>query len=142
MPRSRLLTAALVLPGLAILLLLVPFVTNDPVAGFTFSNSPFTDEAWWLANARNVALLGRWSTDDWNLHLVSPVYSGLQAAALALAAVGIVPARLVVIGAVSLGSLALALGLRRTLGNAAAVIGAAAFALSPLVLYYGRLAYL
>src|SRR5688572_28699886 len=142
MPRRRLLAAALFLPALAVLVVLVPFVAADPAAGFTFSNSPFTDEAWWLANARNLVLLGRWSTDDWNLHLVSPVYSGLQAATLALAGVGLVPARLVVIGCVGLTCVALAIGLRGPLGRGPAFAAAAAYGFSPLVLFYGRLAYL
>lgn len=142
MPRRRLLTAAPFLPALAVVVLLVPFVAADPVAGFTFSNSPFTDEAWWLANARNLVLLGQWSTDDWNLHLVSPVYSGLQAAALALAGVSLVSARLVVIGSVGLTCLALAIGLRGPFGRGPALAAAAAYGFSPLVLYYGRLAYL
>ena len=130
------------MPAMAVLVLLVPFVAADPTAGFTFSNSPFTDEAWWLANARNLVLLGRWSTDDWNLHLVSPVYSGLQAAALSLAGVSLVPARLVVIGSVGLTCVLLAIGLRGPLGRWPAFAAAAAYGFSPLVLYYGRLAYL
>jgi 4-amino-4-deoxy-L-arabinose transferase-like glycosyltransferase len=142
MPQRWLRRAATFLPAAAVLAVLSPFVDMDPADGFTFSNSPFTDEAWWLANARNFALFGEWSTDDWNLHLVSPVYSALQAAALSATGVDMMAARLVVIGAVALTCLILVLGLRRPFGTGPAVAGAAAYGFSILVLYYGRLAYL
>jgi 4-amino-4-deoxy-L-arabinose transferase-like glycosyltransferase len=142
MPQRWLRRAAIFLPAAAVLAVLAPFVDADPADGFTFSNSPFTDEAWWLANARNFALFGEWSTDDWNLHLVSPVYSVLQAAALSATGVDMMAARLVVIGAVALTCLILALGLRRPFGVGPAVAAAAGYGFSALVLYYGRLAYL
>jgi 4-amino-4-deoxy-L-arabinose transferase-like glycosyltransferase len=142
MPQRWLRRAAIFLPAAAVLAVLAPFVDVDPADGFTFSNSPFTDEAWWLANARNFALFGEWSTDDWNLHLVSPVYSVLQAAALSASGVDMMAARLLVIGAVALTCLILALGLRRPFGAGPAVAGAAGYGFSILVLYYGRLAYL
>jgi 4-amino-4-deoxy-L-arabinose transferase-like glycosyltransferase len=140
-PDRFLVFGASLLPAAAILGVLVPFMAVDPADGFTFSNSPFTDEGWWLANARNFAHFGTWSTDDWNLHLVSPVYSALQAATFSVAGVDIIHARLVVIAAVALTCVALAFGLRRTFGTTRSVVAALGFGFSPLVLYYGRLAY-
>jgi 4-amino-4-deoxy-L-arabinose transferase-like glycosyltransferase len=142
MPHGWLGRAAALLPAAAVVAVLAPFANVDPADGFTFSNSPFTDEAWWLANARNFAHFGQWSTDEWNLHLVSPVYSALQATALITSGVDMVAARLVVILAVGLTCTVLALGLRDTFGTTPAWIAAAAYGFSALVLYYGRLAYL
>jgi hypothetical protein len=110
--------------------------------GVTVSNSPFTDEAWNLMNARNLVVLGRWSTDDWNRQLITPLFSAIHAVVLAAAGPGIIQARLVEIGATALTALALALGLSASLGRTAALIGAIAFSTSALVLYYGRLVYL
>lgn len=141
MPRGRLAPVVQILPAAAVCALLAFFVDIDPSTGFTFSNSPFTDEAWWLANARNYALFGQWSTDDWNLHLVSPVYSAMQAAVLLAAGVDMMPARLAVIASVGLTCVALAFGLRRVLGDLPAFIAALAYGFSPLTLFYGRLAY-
>ncbi|CAN5117902.1 hypothetical protein BH24CHL7_BH24CHL7_11740 [soil metagenome] len=141
MPKRWFRLAALFLPAAVVVVLLAPFADVDPVDGFTFSNSPFTDEAWWLANARNFAHFGYWSTDDWNLHLVSPVYSVLQAAALAIGDVDMLSARLMVVGTVSVTCLVLAFGLRGPFGARPAILAATAYGSSVLVLYYGRLAY-
>jgi 4-amino-4-deoxy-L-arabinose transferase-like glycosyltransferase len=141
MPQRWLTRAAMFLPAAAVVGILGTFADVDPWDGFTFSNSPFTDEAWWLANARNFAVFGHWSTDDWNLHLVSPVYSTVQAVALMVAGVDLIAARLVVVAAVALTCIALAVCLRRPFGNGPAIVAAAAYGFSLLILYYGRLAY-
>ncbi len=129
------------LPPAAFLALVLPFLDVDPARGVTFSNSPFTDEAYYAINARNLVLLGRLSTDDWNLHLLTLPYTALQSAAFGLLGVGILQARLVAVLLTAGTSLLVAAGLRRSLGAGPAVVGAFAFAGSALVLYYGRLAY-
>lgn len=118
------------------------FVAVDPPIGVASGTSPFTDEAWNVVNARNFVLFGRFSTDDWNLHLVNTLFSGLQAIDFSLLGVGIVQARLVDILATSLTVLALGLGLRPIVGRGPALLAAAGFGCSALVLYYGRLAFL
>ena len=127
--------------ALALLALLVASVGADPAAGVTASASPWTDEGWNVVNARNLVLLGHWSTDEWNLYLLNLPYSLLQAAWFAIAGVGIVQARLVDVGTTVLAVLAMGVGLRRPLGWGAPV-AALALGASALVLYYGRLAYL
>lgn len=122
--------------------LLAAFVLADPASGITSSNGPRTDEAWDMINARNLVLLGRWSTDDWNLHLVNVPYSAIVAAVFSLAGVGMAQARLVSIAATALTVAALGVGLRRSLGSKPALLAAVAFAGSTLVLFYGRLAFL
>jgi 4-amino-4-deoxy-L-arabinose transferase-like glycosyltransferase len=139
---GRFLDGLLVAAPLVVLALLGAFVLRDPAAHVTASSAPYTDEAWDLINARNFVLLGRFSTDDWNLHLVNLPYSAVQALVFTVAGVGMAQGRAVSIAAVALTMAALGWGLRRPLGGQAAVLAALAYGTSALVLYYGRLAFL
>ncbi len=139
---DRVLDVLLLLAPVLVFALLALFVLVDPPAGVTTSNGTATDEAWDVINARNLVLLGRLSTDDWNLHLVNAPFSAIQAAVFSIAGVGIGPARLVSIAAVALTMAVLGWGLRRTLGAGPALIAALAYGTSALVLFYGRLAFL
>ena len=139
--RAKRLPWAAIAVGGCLFLLLAAFVTADPANGATFSSSPFSDEGFNTVNARNFVQLGRWSTDEWNLYLVNLPYSLLSVVAMKLLGTGIVAIRLVSIACVSATALALAWGLRRSLGTAWAAFAGLAFAGSGLVLYYGRLAY-
>jgi 4-amino-4-deoxy-L-arabinose transferase-like glycosyltransferase len=138
----RLVDALLLLAPLALFGLLAVFVLADPAAGMTASNAPATDEAWDIVNARNFVLMGRFSTDDWNLHLVNVPYSLLLAAVFSVAGVGMAQARFMSIVAVALTMAALGWGLRRPLGSSAALLASVAYGTSTLILYYGRLAFL
>ncbi len=123
-------------------LLLLGFVRVDPPTGVTASASPFTDEAWHVVNARNLVLLGRWSTDDYNLQLITAPFSLAVAAAFGVLGIGIVQARIVAILATGLTVAVIAIGLRTIVGRGPALVAALAFGTSTLVLYYGRLAFL
>lgn len=129
------------LPAAVVLGLLLPVASLDPARGVTASASPFTDEAWYALNARNLIVLGGWGADDWRLHLVTLPYALLQAASFALLGVGIVQARVPVIIITAVTAAMLGAGLQRTLGAAAGLVAAVGFATSTLILYYGRLAY-
>jgi len=133
--------ADILLPAALLLALLVTQLPADPAAGVTFSNSPFTDEAWNVMGARNFILLGTWSAGDWALHLVQLPFNALQAVGFALLGVGIVQARLVAalctVAAVALTTVIV----RRRLGAAAGLVAGLGLAGTGLVLYYGRLAY-
>jgi len=87
-------------------------------------------------------VLGHWSIDDWNLHLVSVPYSLIHAAVFVLVGPGIIQARLVEIVVTALTTALVVLGLSRAVGPGPATIGGLAFGTSALVLYYGRLALL
>ncbi len=128
--------------ALTFLVLLVTAVAVDPARGVTASTSPYTDEGWNVANARNLVLFGAWATDDWRMYMLNFPFSALEAAWLAIAGVGIVQARLLVIACVAVALATLGVGLRRQLGAAGASLAAAALGGSALLLYYGRLAYL
>ena len=145
-PRGWAVPAADVAPGvvaaLSIGLLLLLFVRVDPPAGVTASASPFTDEAWHVVNARNLALFGQWSTDDYNLHLVTAPFSVAVAAAFSVLGVGIAQARVIAVLATGLTVGLLAVGLRTIIGRGPALVAGLAFGTSSLVLYYGRLAFL
>jgi len=141
--RTKWLTTAVTLAPAA--LLAATFALSlpaDPVSGVTASVSPFGDEGGNVLNARNFVLLGSWSTDDWNLYLVNFPFSAATALAFWVGGVGIIQARIVTSIATVLMIAALGLGLRRHLGPQPAVVAATALAATPLLLFYGRLAYL
>lgn len=140
--QRRLLDGLLLLAPLVVFGLLAVFVLRDPAGRVTASNAPYSDEAWDLINPRNFVLFGTFSTDDWNLHLVNVPYSIIQAAVFTVAGVGMAQGRLLSIVAVALTMAALGWGLRRPLGQGAAILAALAYGTSTLVLYYGRLAFL
>lgn len=142
MSARRLGDALLLAAPLIVFALLAAFVLADPAAHITASNGPNTDEAWDVINARNFVLLGRWSTDDWNLHLVNVPYSAVQAIVFSVAGVGMAQARFLSIAAVALTMTALGFGLRKPLGTGPALLASLAYGTSTLVLFYGRLAFL
>lgn len=127
---------------MSIALVLLVFVRVDPPTGVTASASPFTDEAWHVVNARNFVLFGRWSTDDYNLHLITAPFSIAVAAAFTTLGLGIAQARVVAILATGATVGLLAVGLRSTVGRWPALAAGVAYGTSALVLYYGRLAFL
>jgi hypothetical protein len=126
--------AALV--GIGLFLLLVAFIAADPAANATRSVSPFTDEGGNVVNARNFVVLGTWSTDEWNRHLVSLPFSLLEAATFQLIGVGIVQARLAMILCVSLTAAALVWFMRGAVGRVSATFAGLAFGFSGLILFY------
>ena len=130
------------LPVAIVLILLVPVVDVDPVSGVTISNSPFTDEAWSVLNARNWALFGTPATDEWTLWVMTVPFTVLDALVFRLFGVGIVQARLVDIVCVAATSGLLAGGLARPFGRPAAIVAAIGYGTSALVLFYGRMAFL
>lgn len=129
------------LPAGLLLVLLLAQLPADPAAGVTFSNSPFTDEAWNVMGARNWVLLGDWSAGDWALHLVQLPFNVLEAAGFALLGVGIVQARLVAAFCTVTAVALVTVIVRRRLGTAAGLIAGLGLGGTGLVLYYGRLAY-
>jgi len=129
------------LPAAVVLGLLLPVVSLDPARGVTASDSPFTDEAWYVLNARNLVLLGGWGEDDWRLHLITLPYALVQVASFAMSGVGIVQARVPVIVITAVTAALLGAGLQRILGGVAGLVAGTGFATSTLILYYGRLAY-
>ena len=90
-------SAALVAAGIAVVVavLLGIQLSADPIDGFTFSNSPFTDEGWSVLGARNQALLDTWSTDEWQLFWAQLPFNVAVLAAFEALGVGIVQARMV-----------------------------------------------
>jgi len=139
---ARVLDGLLFVAPLTVFAILATFVLVDPTSGVTASHGPFTDEAWNVVNARNFVLLGRFATDDWNLHLVNLPFSLVEAAVFSVAGVGMAQARLVSIAAVAMSMAALGFGLRGWFGRGAALLASVGLGTSALVLYYGRLAFL
>lgn len=117
-------------------------LSADPIDGFTFSNSPFTDEGWSVLGARNQSLLGTWSTDEWRLFWAQLPFNLAVLGAFEALGVGIVQARMVSLlcSVTAVGLLTYMLA-RRT-GIVPGVVAGLALTTSTLFLYYGRLALL
>jgi 4-amino-4-deoxy-L-arabinose transferase-like glycosyltransferase len=130
------------LPPVVLLMMLLALLPSDPAHGMTFSSSPYTDEAWNVVNARNLVLLGTWSTDEWNLHLLTLPFSLSAAAIFQIFGVGILQVRAMAIVCSLLALAFLVLTVRGQFGRAAAFVAGAGIGGSALLLYYGRLVYL
>lgn len=126
---------------LAILLLGVQ-LPADPIRGVTFSDAPFTDEGWSVLGARNVALLGTWATDEWQLFWAQLPFNLVTWLVFEVAGVGIVQARVVSLACSAAAAGILAGLLVRRIGLAAGLFGGIGLATATLFLYYGRLALL
>ena len=128
--------------GVVALLLLSPFIGVDPARGVTISNAPFSDEAWNLVGARNIALFGHPSSGEWRTWILTLPFTALQAAAFELLGVSLEVARLLIILVVAATGALITSALRPIAGGGAAWFGGLAYVTSALVLYYGRLAFL
>src|SRR6185295_7024280 len=72
------------------------FPTADPPWRFlTTVGIVWHDEGAWVHNARNKALFGHWSEDQWNPMYIAPVFTGLEYVSFAVFGVGVWQARLV-----------------------------------------------
>src|SRR5690242_11233450 len=80
------------------------------------------DEGAWVHNARNRALFGAWSLDNWNPAYIAPVFTALEYVSFKMFGVGVRQARLVpeVCGLLSVWLLAL--GVARIAGRRAGLI--------------------
>ncbi|MDQ2673877.1 MAG: glycosyltransferase family 39 protein [Chloroflexota bacterium] len=125
--------------GLVLLLVLLP---TEPAAGVTFSESPWTDEAWTVLGARNMALLGTWATDDLRAYLLQLPFHLAQLGIFELFGVGIIQARVLSVVLSVSTVLLTAMLVTRHFGRTAGVISGIGVATSALFVYYGRLAYL
>jgi 4-amino-4-deoxy-L-arabinose transferase-like glycosyltransferase len=98
------------------------------------------DEGAWVHNARNKALFGAWSLDEWNPMYIAPVFTGLEYAAFEIAGVGVRQARLVseLTGFASV--LLLALGIGRLGGRQSALAAGLLLATNYVYVMYDRAA--
>ena len=130
------------LSGLVALILLGVQLPADPAVGVTASDSPFTDEGWYVLGARNLALLGRLATDDWQLAWATLPFTLVAAAAFEILDVGIVQARIVSVICTVAAICVVTVVVARRLGSVAGIVAGIAMASSSLTLFYGRLAIL
>jgi len=98
------------------------------------------DEGAWVHNARNRALFGAWTLDQWNPMYVTPVLTGLEYVSFRLLGTGLRQARLVpeLLGVLSVWLIGL--GVARIANRLAGVIAAALLATSFLFVMYNRAA--
>ena len=130
------------LGGMVTLILLGIQLSADPAVGVTASDSPFTDEGWYVLGARNLVLLGRLATDDWQLAWATLPFTLVVTAAFEILDVGIVQARIVSVLCSVAAVVLVATMVTRRLGAVAGVVAGMAMASSSLMLFYGRLAIL
>jgi 4-amino-4-deoxy-L-arabinose transferase-like glycosyltransferase len=98
------------------------------------------DEGAWVHNARNKALFGSWSLDQWNPMFISPVFTALEYGSFALFGTGVRQARLVPEGLGCLSVLLLGLGIARVAGRRAGLIAAALLATNYVYVMWNRAA--
>jgi 4-amino-4-deoxy-L-arabinose transferase-like glycosyltransferase len=98
------------------------------------------DEGAWVHNARNKALFGAWSLDNWNPVYIAPVFTALEYASFKVFGVGVRQARLVpeVCGLLSVWLLAL--GVARIAGRRAALIAGMLIATNYIYVMWNRAA--
>jgi 4-amino-4-deoxy-L-arabinose transferase-like glycosyltransferase len=98
------------------------------------------DEGAWVHNARNKALLGRWSDDKWNPMYIAPVFTGLEYVSFKAFGVGVRQARLMpeVLGLLSV--LLLGLGVSRVAGRRAGLFAAALLGTNYVYVMWNRTA--
>jgi len=92
----------------------------DPSVGIVWH-----DEGPWVHNARNEALFGQWSLDQWNPVYIAPVFTALEYVAFREFGVGVRQARIVPELCGLLSVWLLALGIARIAGRRAGLIAAA-----------------
>ena len=83
------------------------------------------DEGAWVHNARNKAMFGAWSLDQWNPMYIAPVFTGLEYLSFRALGVGVRQARAVPELCGLLAVWLLALGVARLAGRRAGLIAAA-----------------
>jgi 4-amino-4-deoxy-L-arabinose transferase-like glycosyltransferase len=98
------------------------------------------DEGPWVHNARNMALFGAWSQDNWNPMYIAPVFTGLEFLSFKAFGVGVRQARVVpaVLGLASVWLLAL--GVRRIGGHYAGLIAGLLLASNYVYVMWNRAA--
>jgi len=139
--RGRFLDVAVVLvPVLVAVAALAPFVALDPIRGVTFSNGPFTDEAWYVANARNWAVFGSFATDEWSLYLGSLPFAIVEGLVFRVFGVGLIQARLVDVACVAATAGLIGGALRPLFGRGSAMLAGTGYATCALILFHGRTA--
>ena len=138
-PASRRFVAWMLAIAAIALALRVVFPTADPPWESTVG-IVWHDEGAWVHNARNKALFGGWTQDNWNPMYIAPVFSALEYASFASFGVGVWQARLVseVTGFASV--LLLAFGVRRIAGPDAAIAAAALLATNYVYVMWNRAA--
>ena len=98
------------------------------------------DEGAWVHNARNKAMFGAWSLDQWNPMYIAPVFTGLEYVSFRALGVGVRQARIVpeICGLAAVWLLAL--GVCRVGGRRAGLIAAALLATNYFYVMWDRTA--
>ncbi len=137
---GRLRIALLAAAAIAAVALRVVWPTSDAYPRLSWSSALLTDEGFYIHNARNVVLFGRFSTDQFNNALIMPLLHVVQLGVFWAFGVGTIQARSITI---VLGLLMLPPfydAVHRALGERPAVVATLFLALGHVSLLYSRLA--
>ena len=129
----------MVVVAVAAFVLRALFPTADPPWQSTVG-IVWHDEGAWVHNARNRALFGAWTQDNWNPMYIAPVFSALEFASFATFGVGVWQARLVSEATGFISVLLLAFAVRRIAGRDAGVIAGVLLATDYVYVMWNRTA--
>ena len=112
---------------------------TDAYPGLSWDTGLFTDEGFYLHNARNVILFGQWRTDEFNNVFLMPLFHGVQLAWFRAFGVGSIQTRML---SITLGLLTLPLyfdAVRRLFGSRVGGLATLFLALDHTNLLYSRM---
>ena len=114
------------------------FLSADPPEDLSASGGIYFDEGNQCHNARNKVLFGRWSMDEWNDVLYSPVLTMIKYGTFKLFGVGLAQERLVSVGFALASLLVFYLLLLHDFKPATALVGLLIFGVNYLLAMYQR----
>ena len=140
MTRQRYLAWLVVILAVASTLRFVWLRADPPTVDVVGVGIVWHDEGAWTHNARNRALWGAWTTDEWNPVYVAPVFTALEYASFRELGVGLWQARVVPAASGLLAVIFLAAGLAAAGDRRTALIGAALLATNYAFVMWNRAA--
>ncbi len=123
-----------------IIMLRLVALDSDAYRRLSWSSGLFTDEGFYIHNARNLILFGRLRTDGFNNMLIMPTIHYLQVAVFYFFGVGALQARMISVVLSLLTLIVFYLALRLAFGQRTAVYGCLFLGLDHINLLYNRMA--
>ncbi|MDY6854094.1 MAG: glycosyltransferase family 39 protein [Thermodesulfobacteriota bacterium] len=117
------------------------YLESDP--SFLMNRAFITDEGWWVHNARNAVLFGKWVIDEFNQALyIAPLFSIIEYSVFKILGVSIFSARLAPAITGSLSIIVFYMLLRRFWNKEKSVLASLFLGLSAIHIYYSRMAFI
>ncbi len=113
---------------------------SDPYSHLSWSSALLTDEGFYIHNARNVALFGHATTDQFNNMLIMPTLHQVQVWVFSMWGVGAIQARAISVAAGILTLVVFYFAMKRSFGSQIAFISLLFLGLGHANLMYSRMA--